>query len=55
MLESMFGDVDVDDLDPQQLETDATKNLCQQAGQAEEASDSKSMGLSQKTRLLALS
>ena len=31
MLESMFGDFDPDDLDPQQLETDATKTLCQEA------------------------
>ena len=41
MLESMFGDINLDDLDPQQLETDAMKNLHQKAGQAEEASMSK--------------
>ena len=40
----MFRDFDLDDLDPQQLEMDGTKNLCQEAGQAKEASVSKEHG-----------
>ena len=51
MLESMFGDVDLDDLDPQQLETDAMKNLHQQPGQAEEASMSKEHGAIPKDKI----
>ena len=52
MLESMFGDFDLDDLDPQQLETDATKTLCQEAGQAEEASVSKEHGAIPKNKII---
>ena len=51
MLERMFGDFDLDDLDPQQLETDAMKNLCQKAGQAEEASVSKEHGAIPKDKI----
>ena len=51
MLESMFGDFDLDDLHPQQLETDATKNLHQDAGQAEEASVSKEHGAIPKDKI----
>ena len=51
MLENMFGDFDLDDLDPQQLETDATKNLHQEAGQAEEASVSKEHGAIPKDKI----
>ena len=47
MLESMFGNFDLDDLDPQQLETDTMKTLRQEAGQAEEASVSKEHGAMQ--------
>ena len=41
MLESMFGDVDEDDVDPQQLETKETKAQRHEAARAEEASISK--------------
>ena len=51
MLENMFGDFDLDDLDPQQLETDATKTLHQDAGQAEEASVSKEHGAIPKDKI----
>ena len=51
MLESMFRDVDLDDLDPQQLETDATKILHQKAGQAEKASVSKEHGAIPKDKI----
>ena len=53
MLESMVGDFDLDDLDldPQQLETDATKALRQEAGQAEEASVSKEHGAIPKDKM----
>ena len=44
LLESMFRDFDLDDLDPQQLEMDGTKNLHQEAEQVEEASVSKEHG-----------
>ena len=44
MLESMFGDVDEDDMDPQQLETEETKAQCHEAARAEEASISKEHG-----------
>ena len=51
MLESMFGDFDLDDLDPQQLEMDATKNLHQEAGQAKEVSVSKEHGAIPKDKI----
>ena len=51
MLENMFGDFDLDDLDPQQLETDATKTLHQEAGQAEEALVSKEHGAIPKDKI----
>ena len=54
MLESMFQDFDLDDLDPQQLETDATKNLCQKAGQAEEGSVSKEHGAIPKDKITCI-
>ena len=44
LLESMFGDVDIDDLDPQQLETKSIQAMCEEARQAEEASMSKEHG-----------
>ena len=40
----MFGDLDLEDLDPEELETTVTKDLCQAAAQAEEASGSKEHG-----------
>ena len=51
MLESMFRDVDVDYLDPQQLETDVTKTLHHEAAQAEEASVSKEHGAIPKDKV----
>ena len=54
MLESMFGDFNLDDLDPQQLETDAMKNLHQKAGQAEEASVSKEHGAIPKDKITCI-
>ena len=51
MLESMFGNFDLDDLDPQQLETDAMKTLHQEAGQAKEASVSKEHGAIPKDKI----
>ena len=51
MLESMFGDFDLDDLDPQQLEANAMKTLHQQAGQVEEASVSKEHGAIPKDKI----
>ena len=44
MLESMFGDVDEDDMDPQQLKTKETKAQRREAARAEEASISKEHG-----------
>ena len=44
LLESMFGDVDIDDLDPQQLETEPIQAMHKEASQAEEASVSKEHG-----------
>ena len=44
LLEDMFGDLDLEDLDPEELETTATKSLCQAAAQAEEASISQEHG-----------
>ena len=44
MLESMFGDVDENDMDPQQLETKETKAQRHEASQAEEATISKEHG-----------
>ena len=44
LLEDMFGDLDLEDLDPEELETTATKNLCQAVAQAEEASISQEHG-----------
>ena len=40
----MFGDLDLEDLDPEELETTATKTLHQAAAQAEEASVSQEHG-----------
>ena len=40
----MFDDLDLEDLDPEELETTATKNLCQAVAQAEEASVSQEHG-----------
>ena len=40
----MFGDVDIDDLDPQQLETEPIQAMCEEASQAEEAFVSKEHG-----------
>ena len=37
----MFGDVDIDDLDPQQLETKPIQAMHEEASQAEEASMSR--------------
>ena len=37
----MFGDADIEDLDPENLETSKVKDLCQAAAQALEASVSK--------------
>ena len=37
LLETMFGDLDLEDIDPEQLETDAIKALHQKATEAEEA------------------
>ena len=51
MLESMFGDFDLDNLDPQPLETDATKTLHQEAGQASEAPVSKEHGAIPKDKI----
>ena len=44
MLESMFGDVDEDNMDPQQLETEETKAQHHKAARAEEASISQEHG-----------
>ena len=44
LLESMFGDVDIDDLDLQQLETKPIQAMHEEASQAEEASMSKEHG-----------
>ena len=44
LLESMFGDVDIDDLDPQQLETKSIQTMREEASQAEEASVLKEHG-----------
>ena len=38
LLETMFGDMDLKDIDITKLETEATKELCQQAAKAEEDS-----------------
>ena len=51
LLESMFGNVDIDDLDPQQLETEPIKAMCEEASQAEEASVSKEHGLIPKDKV----
>ena len=40
----MFRDVDIDDLDPQQLETEPIQAMHKEASQAEEASMSKEHG-----------
>ena len=40
----MFRDLDLEDLDPEELETTAMKDLCQAVAQAEEASVSKEHG-----------
>ena len=47
----MFGDVDIDDLDPQQLETKTIQAMCEEASQAEEASVSKEHGLILKDKV----
>ena len=44
LLESMFGDVNIDGLDPQQLETKSIQTMREEASQAEEASVSKEHG-----------
>ena len=44
LLEDMFGDLDLEDLDPEELETTATKTLHQAVAQAEEASISQEHG-----------
>ena len=41
LLESMFRDADIEDLNPENLEMSKVKDLCQAAAQAEEASVSK--------------
>ena len=51
LLESMFGDVDIDDLDPQQLETKPIQAMHEEASQAEEASVSKEHGLILKDKV----
>ena len=40
----MFGDVDIDDLDPQQLETEPIQAMREEASKAKEASMSKEHG-----------
>ena len=40
----MFGNADIEDLDPEDLETSKVKDLCQAAAQLEEASVSKEHG-----------
>ena len=44
LLETMFGDLDLEDTDPKQLESDTTKALRQEAAKAEEAAVSTSHG-----------
>ena len=44
LLESMFGDADIEDLDPEYLEMSKVKDLCQATAQVEEASVSKEHG-----------
>ena len=44
LLEDMFGNLDLEDLDPEELETTAMKDLHQAAAQAEEASVSREHG-----------
>ena len=44
LLESMFGDVDIDDLYPHQLETEPIQAMREEASQDEEASVSKEHG-----------
>ena len=44
LLEDMFGDLDLEDLDPEELETTVTKTLHQAVAQAEEASVSQDHG-----------
>ena len=44
LLETMFGDADLEDLDPKELETSTLKDLHQAAAKAEEASVSKEHG-----------
>ena len=44
LLESMFGGADIEDLDPENLETSKVKDLRQATAQAEEASVSKEHG-----------
>ena len=36
LLETMFGDLDLEDIDLEQLETDTNKALCKEAAKAEE-------------------
>ena len=38
LLEMMFGDLNIEDLEPEQFECSSTKALCQEAAKAEEAS-----------------
>ena len=44
VLEMMFGDLDLEDMDPKQLESDVTKALRQEAAKAEEAAVSATHG-----------
>ena len=44
LLKTMFGDLDLKDMDPEQLESDTTKALRQEAAKAEEAAVSTTHG-----------
>ena len=55
LLESMFGDVDIDDLDPQQLETKPIQAMHEEASQAKEASVSKEHGPIPKDKVTHIS
>ena len=51
MLESIFGEIDEEDLDPQQLESEETTAQHHEAAQAEEASVSKEHGAIPEDRI----
>ena len=53
-MEDLFGDADLDKLDPQQLETETTWAMRQEASQAEEASISKEHGPIPEDRITRL-